>query len=141
VKPNSDLLMVGTVALVPPTLSFAICLVVMPYSVTSFQEIPSDPNCFQLLLSVNQQKELRKIQSNAKPKILAVLNPDQQEQMNAKLSQGLLLWQGLVILDLSEVQQSEIQCIIKSQRLAIFKQLTPDQRRHLGRSLPKQLLQ
>ncbi len=140
-KPNSSLLMVGTVALVPPTLSFAIVLIVVPYSVASLQAIPSSSNSFQLLLSADQQKELRKVQSETQPQILAVLTPSQQAQLEAKLAQGLLLWQGLAILDLSETQQSEIRSITKSQRLKIFKQLTPDQRRQLGRSLPTQLFQ
>jgi hypothetical protein len=141
VKPNSSLLMVGTVALVPPTLSFAIVLVVVPYSVASLQVIPSSPSSFRLLLSADQQKELRKVQSEAMPQILAVLTPSQQAQLEAKLARGLLLWQELAILNLSKAQQSEIRSIIKSQRLKIFKQLTPDQRRQLGRSVPAQLLQ
>jgi uncharacterized membrane protein len=140
VNPNSNLLMVGTVALVPPTLSFAILLVVMPYSVASLQAMPDDPDFFRLSISVDQQKELQQIHVETQPRILAVLTPTQRTQMDTTLAQGQLLWQGLAILDLSEAQQSEIRGIIKSQRLKIFKQLTPDQRRQLGRSLPTPLL-
>lgn len=139
-KPNSSSLMVGTVALVPPTLSFTIFLAIVPYSVTSLQTIPSGSDSLRLLLSVVQQKKLQKIYSEMKPQVLAVLNPSQQGQLDATLAQGQNLWQGLAILDLSEIQQSRVRGIMKSQRLKIFKLLTPNQRRQLGHSLPAQIL-
>jgi hypothetical protein len=141
VTSNSNLLVVGTVALVSPTLTFAIFLVVMPYTVESSQAMPSHSDFFRLSLGVDQQKELQIIQLETKPKILAVLTSSQRAQLDEMLAQGQLLWQGLATLDLSEAQQSEVQSIVKSQRLKIFKQLTPDQRRQLGRSLPTQLFQ
>jgi hypothetical protein len=141
VKSNSSLLVVGTVALVSPTLTFAIFLVVIPCVAASFQAMPSYSDSFRLSISADQQKEFQNIQLETKPKILAVLTPSQQAQLDEKLAQGQLLWQGLAVLDLSEAQQSEVQSVIKSQRLKIFKQLTPDQRRQLGRSLPTQLFQ
>jgi Spy/CpxP family protein refolding chaperone len=141
VKSNSSLLMVSTVALVPPTLSFAILLVVIPYSVESLQPIPNDPNFSSLLLSLDQHKELQEIQSAVKPQILAVLNPSQQAQLETKLMQGQSFWQGIASLDLSKTQQATVRTIMKAQRLKMFKLLTPRQRRQLGRSLPTQLLQ
>jgi hypothetical protein len=141
VKSNSNLLVVGTVALVSPTLTSAIFLIVMPYTVESCQAMPSYSNFFRLSLSVDQQQELQTIQLETKSKMLAVLTLGQRAQLDETLAQGQLLWQGLAILDLSEAQQSEVRSIIKSQRLKIFKQLTPDQRRQLGRSLPTQLFQ
>jgi Spy/CpxP family protein refolding chaperone len=133
--------MVGTVALVPPTLSFTIILVVVPYSVASLQTISSCSNFAYLLLSVNQDKELQKIQSETIPQVWAVLTQSQQAQLDTKLVQGQNLWQGLAILDLSETQQSLVKSIMKSQRLKMFKLLTPEQRRQLGRSLPVELFQ
>jgi hypothetical protein len=141
VKPNSSLLMVGTVALVPPTYSFAIFLVVVPYSVELLQTMPSVPNFSSLSLSLDQHKELQEIQSEIKPQVLAVLTPSQQVQLDAALMQGQNFWQGVASLNLSETQQSEVQTIMKSQRLKMFKPLAPEQRRQLGRSLPMQLLQ
>jgi hypothetical protein len=141
VKPHSSLLMAGTVALVPPTLSFAIVLVVVPYSVASLQVIPSCSNFSCLSLSVNQHKEIQKIQSETITQVWTVLTQSQQEQLDEKLAQGQNLWQGLAILDLSEAQQSLVKSIMKSQRLKMFKLLTPDQRQQLGRNLPAQLLQ
>lgn len=133
--------MVGTVALVPPTLSFTILLVVIPYSVESLQPIPNDPNFSSLLLSLDQHKELQEIQSAVKPQILAVLNPSQQAHLDTSLMQGQTFWQGIASLDLSETRKSKIRTIMKAQRLKMFKLLTPHQRRQLGRSLPTQLLQ
>jgi hypothetical protein len=141
VKPNSSVLMVGTLALAPPTLSFTIVLVVVPYSVESLQAIPNCSDFSCLSLSVNQHKELQKIQAETIPQVWAVLTKSQQGQLDAKLVQGQNLWQGLTILDLSGTQQSLVKSIMKSQRLKMFKQLTPDQRRQLGLSLPAQLLQ
>jgi hypothetical protein len=141
VKPNSSLLMVGTVALVPPTLSFAIFLAIVPYSVASLEAISSGSDPFQFLLSVDQQKKLQKLHAEMKPQVLAILHPNQQAQLETTLTQGQNLWEGLAILNLSEIQKSRVQGIMKSQRLKIFKLLTPDQRRQLGRSLPAQLLQ
>ncbi len=140
-KPNSSLLMVGTVALVPPTYSFAIFLVVVPYSVESLKTMPSGPNFSSLSLSLDQHKELQEIQSEIKPQVLAVLTLSQQVQLDAALMQGQNFWQGVASLNLSETQQSEVQTIMKSQRLKMFKPLTPEQRQQLGRSLPVQLLQ
>ncbi len=140
-KPNSSQLMVGTVALVSPTLSFVIFLAIVPYSVASLQTISRGSDPLQLLLSVDQQKKLQELNAEMKPQVLAILNPNQQTQLDAVLTQGKNMWEGLAILDLSEIQKSRVQGIMKSQRLKIFKLLTPDQRRQLGRSLPAQLLQ
>jgi hypothetical protein len=140
-KPNSSLLMVGTVVLVPPTLSFAIVLAVVPYSVVSSQTTPICADFSYLMLSVNQYTELQKIQLEVNPQVWAVLTQSQQAQLHEKLAQSQNLWQGLTILDLSETQQSLVKSIMKSQRLKMFKLLTPDQRRQLGRSLPVELLQ
>jgi Leucine-rich repeat (LRR) protein len=140
-KPDSNLLLVGTVAFVNPTLSFTITLTVVPCSVERLQEMPKGSSFFQLLLSIDQQKELQILQSITKPQILTILNPIQQLQLKESLTQGQALWQGLTILDLSETQQSEIKNIMKIQRLKIFKLLTPDQRQQLGSNLPAQLLQ
>jgi hypothetical protein len=120
--------MVGTVALVPHTLSFAILLVVIPYSVESLQPTPSDPNFSSLLLSLDQYKGLQEIQSGVRPKVLAVLNPFQQAQLDTKLMQGQTFWQGIASLDLSKTQQATVQTIMKAQRLKMFKLLTPHQR-------------
>jgi hypothetical protein len=141
VKSNSSLLTIGTVALVSPTLSFTIFLAIIPYSVASLHTMLSGPHSSQLFLSVDQEKELQRIHSQMKPQVLAVLNPNQRSQLNTTLAQGQNLWQGLVILDLSETQQSEVQSIVKFQRLKIFKLLTSDQRQQLGSSLPASLLQ
>jgi Leucine-rich repeat (LRR) protein len=140
-KPDSNLLLVGTVVFVNPTLSFTITLTVVPCSVEKSQEMPKGSSFFQLLLSIDQQKELQILQSITKPQILTILNPIQQLQLKESLTQGQALWQGLTILDLSETQQSEIKNIMKIQRLKIFKLLTPDQRQQLGSNLPAQLLQ
>lgn len=132
--PNLSPLMVGMVALVSPTLSFAIIQTIIPYSVTSAQAMPSGPDFSGLSLNSDQQKQLRDIQLEVKPKVLAVLTPTQQEQLESKLKQGQTLWQGLASLDLSKKQQSKVQSIMKSQRFKIVKILTPDQRSQLMHS-------
>jgi hypothetical protein len=140
-EPDSSLLLVGTVVFANPTLSYTMILTAAPYPVETFQEMPRGSHPFQLLLSVDQQKELQNLQSVMKPQVLTVLTPIQQVQLNEWLIQGQALWQGLTMLDLSETQQSEIKSIMKVQRLKIFKLLTPHQRRQLAHSLPTQLLQ
>jgi Spy/CpxP family protein refolding chaperone len=105
------------------------------------QAIPSCSSFSCLSLSVNQHTELQKIQSENIPQVWAVLTQSQQAQLDTKLAQGQTLWQGLAILDLSEAQQSLVKSIMKSQRLKMFKLLTPDQRQQLGRNLSAQLLQ
>jgi Spy/CpxP family protein refolding chaperone len=138
---NSSLLLFGTVAFVDPALSFTIILTVVPYAVEKMQELPSIPNSFQLLLSMDQQKGLQNLQLVMKPQIMKILNPIQQIQLDESLKQGQALWQGLTLLDLSETQRTKIKRIMKNQRLKIFKLLTPSQRQQFGRSLPAQLFQ
>jgi hypothetical protein len=134
VKSNLSPLMVGIVALVSPTLSFTIIQTIIPYSVTSAQAMPSGPDFSRLSLSPAQDKQLRNIQLEMKPKILAILTPTQQEQLEANLGKGKTLWRGLTSLDLSKEQQSKVQSIMKSQRFKIVKILTPEQRSQLMRS-------
>jgi hypothetical protein len=135
-KTNLNPLIVGTVALVPPTLSFAIVMVFVPYSVSQAIPISSSPDFSQLSLSVDQQQQVQTLQLEINSKILAILNRTQQAQMGEKLAQGQNLWQGLASIDLSQAQQSRIQTILKSQRQMILKVLTPEQGQQLLQSLP-----
>ncbi len=137
-KPNLNVLMnavmVGMGVLVSSPESFSIVQIIVPYSVASVQAMPSGPDFSTLSLNSEQQEQLRNIQLEIKPQIMAVLTSSQQVLLEAKLAQGQTLWQGIASLDLSRKQQSKIQNIIKSQRFKIVKILTPEQREKLMRS-------
>jgi hypothetical protein len=132
-KSNLSPLIVGIVALVSPTLSFAIIQIIVPYSVTA-QAMPSEPGFSKLSLSVEQQRQLQNIQLEMRPQILAVSTPNQKSQLEMQLKQGNTLWQGLASLDLSKAQQSKFQNITKPQRFKVVNLLTPEQREQLMRS-------
>jgi Spy/CpxP family protein refolding chaperone len=119
---------------VPMLLSLVIVQAIVSSPATLVQAMPSGPDLSQLSLSSQQQKQLRNLQLEIKPKILAELNPSQQKQLETSFSQGQSLWQGLASMDLTKKQQSKIQNIMKSQRSKIAKILTPEQRAKLMRS-------
>jgi Spy/CpxP family protein refolding chaperone len=134
-KPTLSALIVSMAALVSHTLSFAMIQIIIPAAITPVQAMPIGPDFSKLSLSAEQQKQLRNIQLEMKPKIMEVLTPLQQNQLETKLLQGQTLLQGAASLNLSKTQQSKVQNILKSQRFKIVRILTPEQRSQLMRNM------
>jgi Spy/CpxP family protein refolding chaperone len=134
-KPTLSALIVSMAALVSHTLSSAMIQIIIPAATTPVQAMPIGPDFSKLSLSAEQQKQLRNIQLEMKPKIMEVLNPLQQKQLETKLLQGQTLFQGAASLNLSKTQQSKVQNILKSQRFKIVRILTPEQRSQLMRNM------
>jgi hypothetical protein len=131
VKLNWNSLIVGMAVWVSPALFFAFTQIVTPFSVISAQEMTNGPDFSKLSLSAEQQKRIRNIQLEMKPQVLAVLNPSQKTQLEAKLAHGQTLLQGMANLNLSENQKSKLQSTMRSHMFQIVKLLTPKQREKL----------
>jgi periplasmic protein CpxP/Spy len=136
IKPNLSALIVGTATLALPNLPLAIIQTIIPCLVSA-QDMSKGPDFSRLSLSVEQQKQLKNIQLEMKPQVMAVLNQSQKTQLEAKLARGQSLFQGMASLNVSEEQKSKLQGTMRYKMFKIFSLLTPEQRSQLMRSAGK----
>lgn len=127
----------GLVAFLAPALTLAVAIPFIPSSAQAGQKIAQmGPDFSKLSLSPAQQVQMRRIEADMKPRIMAILNPSQQVQLENKLAQGQTIWQVIPSLDLSRSQRSKFRGVMRSQMPKIFSILTPQQQEQLKRSLP-----